>query len=55
MKAKLLAPLALAAAFLTACGDEGNGVNDNLLRGGSLVVLVIIAIVAVVFFMRRRT
>jgi hypothetical protein len=55
MKAKMFAPLALVAAFLTACEDEGNAGNDNLLTGGSLVVLVIIVIVVVLFMRRRRT
>jgi hypothetical protein len=55
MKAKMFAPLAFVAAFLTACEDEGNAGNDNLLTGGSLVVLVIIVIVVVLFMRRRRT
>jgi hypothetical protein len=55
MKAKMFASLALVAAFLTACEDEGNEGNDNLLTGGSLVVLVIIVIVVVLFMRRRRT
>lgn len=55
MKAKVFAPLALAAAFLTACEDEGNAGNDNLLTGGSLIVVVLIVIVVVVLMRRRRT
>ena len=29
MKAKVFAPLALVAALLAACEDEGNAGNDN--------------------------
>lgn len=54
MKAKVFAPLALVAAFLTACEDEGNAGNDNLLTGGSLVLVIVIVIV-VVLLRRRRT
>lgn len=54
MKAKVFAPLALVAAFLAACEDEGNPGNDNLLTGGSLVVVIIIVIVVVLMMRRRR-
>jgi hypothetical protein len=46
MKGKLFAPLALVAALLAACEDEGNADNDNLVTG-SLVVVIIIVIVVV--------
>ena len=55
MKAKVFAPLALVAAFLTACEDEGNAGNDNILTGGSLVLVVIIVIVVLLFLRRRKT
>lgn len=41
----------LAAVFLTACEDQGNPGDDNLLTGGSLIVILLI----VGFLLWRRS
>lgn len=46
--------LALVSVVLSACEDQGNAGDDNLLTGGSLVLLVIVAIVIFLIVRRRR-
>ena len=53
VRAPLLALLGLATV-LTACEDQGNPGDDNLLTGASLVVVIIIVLVIVYFVRRRR-
>ena len=47
-------PLLALATVLTACEDQGNAGDDNLLTGASLVVVIIIVVVIVYFVRRRR-
>ena len=47
-------PLLGLATVLTACEDQGNPGDDNLLTGASLVVVIIIVLVIVYFVRRRR-
>ena len=54
MKTRLTAGILAMAALLSACEDEGNEGNDNLLTGGSLVVLVIIIVVVFLVMRRKR-
>lgn len=56
MKTRIALALVGLSAVLTACEDEGNPGNDNLLSGASLiVVLIVVAIIVGVVMMRRRT
>lgn len=52
-KAPWLTLLAIASVVLSACEDQGNPGDDNLLTGGSLVLVVIVVLV-IVYFVRRR-
>jgi hypothetical protein len=40
--------------LLTACEDQGNEGNDNLLTGGSLIVILIIGFFVARQFMKKR-
>jgi len=49
----LLLP-ALGFLALVGCGDDGDGNDDSLFTGFSLVVIIIIAILVVRHFMKKR-
>ena len=54
MRARIAVPLLAVASALTACEDQGNPGNDNLLTGGSLVIIVVIIAVVGYLIVRSR-
>jgi len=42
------------SVLLTACEDQGNEGDDNLLTGGSLIVVLIIGFFVARHFMKKR-